>query len=149
VKHVSEARGRGGRAGTIESASGSYRHDVTLPGLRRPGVTPEELLAGAWVACFGATFIEFAEARGADADAAEYKATVVLEAHDDEYTITEAVLEVDAPAIDSEALEELLATSHQHCPVSKLFTAGARRVEVKAAAHADHRPDHVASTGAE
>lgn len=131
MRHVSRAVGKGGRMGTIESASGSYQHDVTLPGMDRAGVTPEELIAGAWVACFGATFIEIAEARHIDATAVEYEASIVLEADSDEYTITEALLEVLAADIERPTLERLIATSHKHCPVSKLLAGGATSVQVR------------------
>jgi organic hydroperoxide reductase OsmC/OhrA len=127
--------GSGGRLGTIESVSGSYRHDVTLPGMKRAGVIPEELIAGAWVACFGATFIEIAEARKIDATEVEYEASVVLESEQAEYTITEAWLEVMADGIERSALERLIETTHAHCPVSKLLTAGAASVEVRAGGH--------------
>jgi organic hydroperoxide reductase OsmC/OhrA len=132
MRHVSKAVGTGGRMGTIASESGSYRHDVTLPGEKRNGVIPEELIAGAWVACFGATFIEIAEARRIDATEVAYEASVVLESSGTEYTITEAWLEVMAGDIERSKLERLIETTHQHCPVSKLLTAGARSVEVRA-----------------
>jgi osmotically inducible protein OsmC len=139
MRHVSKATGRGGRVGTIESVSGSYQHDVTLPGMKRPGVIPEELIAGAWVACFGATFIEIAEAREIDATAVEYEASIVLESDKDEYTITEASLEVIGADIGRSKLERLIATSHAHCPVSKLLTGGAASVQVRVSERAQAR----------
>ena len=130
---VSRAFGRGGRTGTIESESGSYRHDVTLPGPGRLGVTPEELIAGAWIACFGATFIEIAEARKIDASDVEYEATICLEEEKGEYTITEASLEVITDMIEQARLDRLIDIAHKHCPVSKLLAGGSAAVRVRGA----------------
>ncbi len=130
MRHVSEAVGRGGRLGTIEALSGSYEHDVRIPGMKAKGVTPEELLAGAWVACFGMTFIEAARRRDIDATDVEYKAAVVLEASNGEYTITEARLDVDAPDIDPGVRDALIEHTHLHCPVSKLLRAGVAALHV-------------------
>jgi len=101
--------------------------------MKREGVIPEELIAGAWVACFGATFIEIAEARKHEVSTVSYEASVVLEAEKDVYTITEATLDVFAPDIERGALIQLIESSHKHCPVSKLLVSGAAKsVEVRA-----------------
>jgi organic hydroperoxide reductase OsmC/OhrA len=103
---------------------------VRLPGVKRTGVTPEELIAGAWVACFGATFIEEAGAREIQAAEVQYKASVVLEAAGGDYTITEANLQIDAPTIEPAALGDLIEQTHAKCPVSKLLTGGVANVAI-------------------
>jgi organic hydroperoxide reductase OsmC/OhrA len=100
--------------------------------MKRVGVTPEELIAGAWVACYGATFIEIAEARHIHATGVEYEASITLDNDGSEYTITEASLQVRAPDIEPSVLKRLIDTAHVHCPVSKLLTAGAMSVQVRA-----------------
>lgn len=130
MKQVSEAIGHGGRLGKIQSVSGSYDHDVRIPGMKTNGVTPEEFLAGAWVACFGMTFMEAARSRDIDATDTQYKASVSLESSDDGYTITEASLKVDALGIDEAVQNELIEYTHTHCPVSKLLTAGIATLNV-------------------
>ncbi len=134
MRHVSEAIGQGGRLGSIESLSGSYQHEVRIPGVKRTGVTPEELLAGAWAACFGMVFIELARAAGLDATDVRHKASVVLEADRGEYTITEATLEVLVPDIEPPTVARLIDDAHRRCPVSKLLTGGVASVDVRAAA---------------
>ena len=124
MKHVSEAVGRGGRLGTIKSLSGSYEHEVRIPGMKAAGVTPEELIAGAWVACFGMTFIDAARAYDIEATGVHYHGSVVLDARNGDYTITDATMEVDAPDIDEAVLGELIETTHARCPVSKLLAGG-------------------------
>lgn len=122
MRHVSEAIGTGGRLGTVEAVPPSYKHALRIPGLKGDGVTPEEMIAGAWVACFGMTFIDRARQRDVDASEARYRARVTLESEQDNYTITEASLEVSAPDIEPEALDELIRESHSRCPVSKLLS---------------------------
>lgn len=92
--------------------------------MKRDGVTPEELIAGAWAACFGMTFIDSARSRDIDATTVEYKARVVLDFVDGEYTITKANLQIDAPDIDPELLRNLIDQTHARCPVSKALTNG-------------------------
>lgn len=134
MKHVSEAVGSGGRLGRVKSTSGSYDHEVRIPGMKADGVTPEEMIAGAWVACFGMTFIDAARSAEVDATEVEYSAQVTLEAANGTYTITKATLTIDAPALDSDLVDELAERTHQVCPVSKVLTEGVAKVEIYNAA---------------
>ena len=131
---VGEAVGRGGRLGQVRSVSGSYDHEVRIPGQKSEGVTPEEFLAGAWAACFGMTLIGRARGKGLDASAAEFSASVALESANGTYTIVEATMAVECDSIEPEALAALIAESDVHCPVSKVFQTGIpkRVVESKA-----------------
>ncbi|MBS1888536.1 MAG: OsmC family protein [Actinobacteria bacterium] len=134
MKHVSEAVGSGGRLGRVRSTSGSYDHEVRIPGVKADGVTPEEMIAGAWVACFGMTFIDAARAADTDATEVEYSAQVTIEAANGIYTITEATLTIDAPELDPGLVDELAVRTHQVCPVSKVLTEGVAKVEIVNAA---------------
>lgn len=134
MKHVSEAVGSGGRLGRVRSTSGSYDHEVRIPGMKAEGVTPEEMIAGAWVACFGMTFIDAARSAEVDATAVEYHGKVTLEAAKGTYTITEATLTIDAPELDPDLVDELAERTHQVCPVSKVLTEGVAKVEIYNAA---------------
>lgn len=134
MKHVSEAVGSGGRLGRVRSTSGSYDHEVRIPGMKTDGVTPEEMIAGAWVACFGMTFIDAARGAEVDATEVEYSAQVTLEAANGTYTITKATLTIDAPALDPDLVDELAERTHQVCPVSKVLTEGVAKVEIYNAA---------------
>lgn len=135
---VGEAVGRGGRLGHVRSGSGSYDHEVRLPGVKSEGVTPEEFLAGAWVACFGMTFIGRARSRGIDATEYEFSASVSLESSDGNYTIVEAAMTVEGGPIESDTLAALIAESDLNCPVSKVFQTGIpkRSINPKTPSHA-------------
>ena len=126
TEHVSTAFGRGGRDGEIWSNSGSFHLATAMPGSRRKGATPEELIAGAWSACFGTTLEGIARARGIDASDATIKAEISLRADlaRQSYAITRAVLTVSVEEGRAEALDAVLDVAHRACPVSKLFAAG-------------------------
>ncbi|MEZ5075930.1 MAG: OsmC family protein [Solirubrobacterales bacterium] len=118
----------------MKSLSGSYDHDVRIPGMKAEGVTPEEMIAGAWVACFGMTFIDAARKAGVDASEVEYRARVVLESSDGTYTITEAALTIDAPDLVASLVDDLAERTHQVCPVSKVLSEGVAQIDIVNAA---------------
>lgn len=132
TRFTSRAGGRGGREGRVWSERGSYEHEVVLPGSRAAGVTPEELLAGAWAACFGGALGLVAAEGGIDAAAAEFHVAVTLDSDlpSRRFEIDTVRLEVELDGVDPARLDELIAAAHEICPVSKLFAGGARAVEV-------------------
>lgn len=132
---VSRASARGGRTGEVWSANDSYRHDTTMAGSKRQGVTPEELIAGAWAACYGTTFASLAKARKVEVDTPVIETAVTLSSSGGTYTISRAelwvVLEVPVPP---ETLDQLIEEAHSRCPVSKVLTHGAAEITVRRAA---------------
>jgi len=126
IDQVSTAFGRGGRDGEIWSGSGSFHLPTAMPGSRRKGATPEELVAGAWSACFGTTLEGIARARGIDASDATIKAEISLRADlaRGSFAITRAVLTVSVQEGRADALDAVLDAAHRACPVSKLLAAG-------------------------
>ncbi len=131
---VSRAMARGGREGEVWSSNGSYRHSTKIAGTERDGVTPEELIAGAWAACYGTTFSSLAKARRVDVAEPVIEAAVTLSSSAGTYTITQADLRVviDVP-VPPETLEKLIEEAHGRCPVSKVLTHGAEEVTVRRA----------------
>lgn len=136
---VSRATGTGGRGGLVWSEAESYRHAVAAPGTDTGAVTPEEMLAGAWAACFGGAFALMAGKRGLDASEARFHAAVTLEAEVKQlhFEVSRAELNVEVAGIDDEALEQLVAEAHAICPISKLFVGGAADVRVGRSGGAD------------
>lgn len=132
IDHRSTAFGRGGRDGEIWSSSGSFHLPTSILGSRRKGATPEELIAGAWSACFGTTLEAIARARGIDASDATIKAEICLRADlaQQSYSITQAVLTVSVEEGRAEALDAVLDLAHRACPVSKLLDAGVAGVAI-------------------
>jgi osmotically inducible protein OsmC len=129
---TSEATGIGGRTGTIQSATGSYKHQVTMEGSQNPGVTPEELIAGAWAACYGTTLTAIAASKSIDASKATITARITLDANHEtgEYTIVRAELDVNVEESAS-SIDEIIAEAHGACPVSKLISNGVEQVDVR------------------
>jgi organic hydroperoxide reductase OsmC/OhrA len=129
---VSRAGARGGRTGEVWSLNSSYRHQTTIAGTDREGVTPEELIAGAWAACYGTTFASLAKARRVEVGTPLIEAAVTLSSSAGTYTITEADLRVvvDVP-VPPDKLDELIEEAHGRCPVSKVLSSGAEEVTVR------------------
>ena len=132
---VSRAKARGGREGEVWSTNGTYRHDTTIAGTAREGVTPEELIAGAWAACYGTTFASLAKARRVEVETPTIETAVTLSSAAGTYTITRAELRVvvNVP-VPPTRLDQLIEEAHGRCPVSKVLTHGAEEVTVRRAA---------------
>ena len=124
---------KGGRKGWVKTESGSIDSKVVPPGGGASGVTPEELLAGAWGACYGGAYAFEANAAGLTPNA-QFRAEVVLSVNDGIYEISSAELTVLAEEGDSAALSEVAAKAHERCPVSKVFRNGIGTVRVEVAA---------------
>jgi organic hydroperoxide reductase OsmC/OhrA len=107
-----------------------------MPGAPAQGVTPEELLAGAWASCFGGAFLFVAGKHGVDAGSARFRAMVTLDSNMEkpEFSISRAELEVELPGVDDAVADEVIEEAHAMCPVSKLFVDGAGDVVVRRAA---------------
>jgi len=133
---TSNAVGTGGRGGRVWSESKSYEHAVGIPGVASNGVTPEELLAGAWAACFGGAFLLIAGNHGIDASAARFHTAVTLDSdlQNMRFDITRVQLEVELAGVDDATVDMVLAEAHDICPVSKLFVNGAGEVTLGRAA---------------
>ena len=132
---VSRAKARGGREGEVWSSNESYRHTTKIAGTERDGVTPEELIAGAWAACYGTTFSSLARARRVEVAEPVIEAAVTLSSSAGTYTITQGELRVlvEVP-VPPDTLEKLIEEAHSRCPVSKVLTHGAEEVTVRRAA---------------
>jgi lipoyl-dependent peroxiredoxin len=131
---VSRANARGGREGEVWSSNDSYRLATKLAGTAREGVTPEELIAGAWAACYGTTLASRARARRVDVGEPVIETAVTLSSSAGTYTITRAELRVviDVP-VPPDTLDQLIKEADGRCPVSKVLVHGAEEVAVRRA----------------
>lgn len=122
---TSKAKNVGGRAGRVWSDTGSYDHQVVMPGAPAEGVTPEELIAGAWASCFGSAFEFMANKHGLDASGVEIRAAVTLNSdlENVQFDIVRGELKVALDG-DNDLIDQVIAASHDVCPVSKLMQDG-------------------------
>lgn len=130
MEYSSTARATGGRKGRVWTDTGSIDSKVVPPGVNAAGVTPEELLAGAWAACYGGAYAYEANLAGAPADP-EFHVEIVLSVHDRSYEITRAELTVISPSGDPATLRDVAAKAHARCPVSKVFANGISSISVQ------------------
>lgn len=130
MDYSSTARATGGRRGRVWTETGSIDSKVVPPGVNAPGVTPEELLAGAWAACYGGAYAFEARLAGVTTDP-EFHVDVVLSVNDGTYEITRATLTVMATSGDPAALRDIAEKAHIRCPVSKVFANGMSSVNVE------------------
>lgn len=136
MEYISQISATGGRGGRVWNESGSLDTAVGAPGVRAEGVTPEELLAAAWGACYGSAYAAEARAAGVATDP-KFEVEVVLSVHDGIYTISRAALRVVAPDDDPSAVRATAALADARCPISKMFGNGIDEVIVTTVA--EHR----------
>ncbi|OWU84708.1 hypothetical protein ATO6_10200 [Oceanicola sp. 22II-s10i] len=134
MEYPSTARATGGRKGRVWTETGSIDSKVIPPGVTTPGVTPEELLAGAWAACYGGAYAYEANLAGVPTDP-EFHVEVVLSVNDGVYEITKATLTVMATSGDPATLKDVADKAHIRCPVSKVFANGMATVSVGVGSH--------------
>lgn len=130
VEYVSKAKATGGRKGRVWTESGSIDNKVVPPGVSVPGVTPEELLAAAWGACYGGAYAFEANLAGVPTTP-EFHVEVVLNVDNGAYDISRAELTVISTEGDPAILAEVAAKAHARCPVSKAFVNGIASVAVE------------------
>jgi organic hydroperoxide reductase OsmC/OhrA len=134
AQYVYTAVGKGGRDGEIRSTSGSYHLHTRLPDSRAEGVTPEEMIAGAWAACFGTTLFFVAREHGVDLGetVVEAKVTYTVDHQTPLYEVVRAELTAVIPDEVAEG-NAILEQAHARCPISKLITRGVAEVAVGSA----------------
>lgn len=131
MEYAAHAKATGGRKGRVWTANGSIDSKVVPPGVTAPGVTPEELLAAAWGACYGGAYAYEATQAGITPDP-EFSVEVVLDVDDGVYTISRASLVVHSGGDDPALAAKVADLAHARCPVSKLFVNGISDVRVAA-----------------
>lgn len=123
VLYETKARATGGRDGTAETLSGSFKVDLATPkelgGAGGAGNNPEELFAAGYAACFiGALkFVGGQEKVAVPADAS-ITSTVGIGPRSEGGFGLEVALEISLPGVERSAAENLVEKAHQVCPYS-------------------------------
>jgi osmotically inducible protein OsmC len=94
--------------------------------LTRYGETnPEELLGAAHVACFTMSLVRMLGMANFVPEQVESKSDVIIEKHEDGFSITSLHLTVSAkiPGIDPDTFQSIASQAKAWCPVSKLINA--------------------------
>jgi Ohr subfamily peroxiredoxin len=124
--YTAEATARGGREGEVVSDDGALDLMLAYPKeLGGPGgdtTNPEQLLAGAWSACFHNAMKLVAKKLALDVSASSVTAKVSLGAVDKQFCL-EATLIGHLPGLDQQDAQELMDRTHDVCPISKAIGA--------------------------
>lgn len=123
VLYETKARASGGRDGSAETLSGSFKVKLSTPkelgGAGGDGNNPEEMFAAGYAACFiGAMkFVGGQDKIAVPADTSITATVGIGPRTDGGFGLTVA-LEVSVPGLDKAAAEDLVAKAHQVCPYS-------------------------------
>ena len=114
--------------GNISTQSGAFDNQPYGFNTRfenEPGTNPEELIAAAHAGCFTMALAAQLGEAGMTAKSLQTTATVTLDKHDDNFSITAIHLNLVAiiPGANQEAFEAAALKAKQGCPVSKLLNA--------------------------
>lgn len=123
VVYETRARATGGRDGTAETLSGSFKVTLSTPkelgGAGGPGNNPEELFAAGYAACFiGALKFVAAQEKKAVPAETSITSTVGIGARSEGGFGLAVALDVSLPGVERAVAEDLVAKAHQVCPYS-------------------------------
>ncbi|MBU9609945.1 organic hydroperoxide resistance protein [Burkholderia multivorans] len=120
----------GGRDGSARSSDGRLDIRLSSPGSAGDGTNPEQLFAAGWSACFiGAMQLAARAAKVTLPADLSVDAEVDLGMGGNAYFL-EARLNVSAPGLDRNVVQQIVDTAHQTCPYSKA-TRGNIDVEIR------------------
>ncbi|MBU9436502.1 organic hydroperoxide resistance protein [Burkholderia multivorans] len=120
----------GGRDGSARSSDGRLDIRLSSPGSPGDGTNPEQLFAAGWSACFiGAMQLAARAAKVTLPADLSVDAEVDLGMGGNAYFL-QARLNVSAPGIDRNVVQQIVDTAHQTCPYSKA-TRGNIDVEIR------------------
>ncbi|PRG55092.1 organic hydroperoxide resistance protein [Burkholderia multivorans] len=119
----------GGRDGSARSSDGRLDIRLSSPGSAGDGTNPEQLFAAGWSACFiGAMELAARAAKVTLPADLSVDAEVDLGMGGNAYFL-QARLNVSAPGLDRNVVQQIVDTAHQTCPYSKA-TRGNIDVEI-------------------
>ncbi|MBU9614320.1 organic hydroperoxide resistance protein [Burkholderia multivorans] len=119
----------GGRDGSARSSDGRLDIRLSSPGSAGDGTNPEQLFAAGWSACFiGAMQLAARAAKVTLPADLSVDAEVDLGMGGNAYFL-QARLNVSAPGLDRNVVQQIVDTAHQTCPYSKA-TRGNIEVEI-------------------
>jgi len=114
--------------GTISTESGALsnlQYSFTTRFENGVGTNPEELIAAAHAGCFSMALSAQLGSIGLKPEKIETSATVTMDKLDNNWTITEVLLEVKAkvPGADAAAFNKAANEAKAGCPISRLLNA--------------------------
>ncbi|MEY8170965.1 organic hydroperoxide resistance protein [Burkholderia multivorans] len=120
----------GGRDGSARSSDGRLDIRLSSPGSAGDGTNPEQLFAAGWSACFiGAMQLAARAAKVTLPADLSVDAEVDLGMGGKAYFL-QARLNVSAPGLDRDVVQQIVDAAHQTCPYSKA-TRGNIDVEIR------------------
>jgi organic hydroperoxide reductase OsmC/OhrA len=131
--YVYTAEAKGGRDGVVRS--GVLDLPTKLAGSRKEGITPEELVASAWAACFGTSLIFAAREFGLDFSEAVVRTRISYEVDHDagRYELARAELEAVLPPGEHPGAEDAMQLAHGRCPISRVLREGIPQIALSIA----------------
>jgi Ohr subfamily peroxiredoxin len=129
VLYTGKTHTTGGREGAARSSDGRLDIQLSPPGSRGQGTSPEQLFAAGWSACFiGAMGLAAREQKVALPADTAVNAEVDLGTGEGGYSL-QARLNVSLPGVSAEVAQKIVDAAHQTCPYSKA-TRGNIDVEI-------------------
>ena len=114
-----------GGNGTVKIGRAGFEGSYSFPSRfeEGPGMSPEDLIAGAHAACYSMAFAAALEKAGLKPEQVETTATATLENVDGAPTISRILLKTrgHVPGVDNDAFQKHALDAKANCPVSRLF----------------------------
>jgi osmotically inducible protein OsmC len=114
---VAEVISQGGRDGRVETADGRFSADFQANG--DASVTPEDLFAAAYAACFHSAILNHAEKGHFKIDGSTVTGRVSLNENQQGGYQLAVELRASLPGVSRSDAEHLMHQAHQTCPYSK------------------------------
>ncbi|HEX6694583.1 MAG TPA: OsmC family peroxiredoxin [Longimicrobiales bacterium] len=111
--------------GTVKIGRAGFEGAYSFPSRfeEGPGMSPEDLIAGAHAACYSMAFAAALEKAGLKPEQVETTATATLETVDGAPTISRIhlVTRGRVPGVDNDAFQKHAQDAKANCPVSRLY----------------------------
>jgi lipoyl-dependent peroxiredoxin len=118
ILFVSKASAVGGRAGHAELEDGQLSIDIAMPGTGRKGVSPEQLFALGYAACFDSAVNHVARMKKIPLGSSKTIAAVGLGQTEAGGYALDIDLDVEISGLSETDAHSLVEAAHQVCPYS-------------------------------
>ena len=108
----------GGRAGHAKLDDGSLELDIAMPGSGRKGISPEQLFAMGYAACFDNAILHLARTKKIALASSKTSAEVGLGLLETGGFKLDVDLHVEIGGLPQDQAEHLVAEAHEICPYS-------------------------------
>lgn len=118
ILSVSKASTVGGRAGHAELENGALSLDIAMPGSGRKGVSPEDLFALGYSACFDNAILRMSKVLKLPLTSSKTTAAVGLGQMESGFFALDIDLLVELAGLSEAQGHELVEAAHKVCPYS-------------------------------